>query len=233
MIVAINQPAYLPWLGYFDRIDYVDKYIVLDHVQFEKNSFANRNKILSNNGSIWLTVPVQSKGRFGDLAINTILTDNKTKWAKKHLTSIQQNYSKSPFFEKYFRELEKIYTQNWHKLIDITETLNQFFLASLHIKTEILYSSSLQIQSTKSDLVLDLCEKVGATTYISGKLGRDYLEMDKFQAKNIKVLFQEYQHPKYPQRFEGFEPYMSILDLLFNCGDESIEIIRKGRNFVL
>ena len=235
MIVSINQPAYLPWLGYFDRIDASDIHIVLNHVQFEKNSFTNRNKIKTAQGATWLTVPLLTKGKFGDLAIQTIEIDNKSKWTKKHLTSIHQNYRKTPFFENYFSELEKIYKQEWANLNQLVSKLNTLFLEWLKIDTKIIYSSDLKINSTKSKLVLDLCKKMKTTKYISGAVGKDYLETEVFIQNQIEVVFQNYQHPIYNQLYQSkssFEPYMSILDLLFNHGENSLEIIKQGRNFI-
>ncbi len=235
MIVSINQPAYLPWLGYFDRIDASDIHIVLNHVQFEKNSFTNRNKIKTAQGATWLTVPLLTKGKFGGLAIQTIEIDNKSKWTKKHLTSIHQNYRKTPFFENYFSELEKIYKQEWANLNQLVSKLNTLFLEWLKIDTKIIYSSDLKINSTKSKLVLDLCKKMKTTKYISGAVGKDYLETEVFIQNQIEVVFQNYQHPIYNQLYQSkssFEPYMSILDLLFNHGENSLEIIKQGRNFI-
>ena len=235
MIVSINQPAYLPWLGYFDRIEASDIHIILDHVQFEKNSFTNRNKIKTAQGTTWLTVPLLTKGKFGDLTIQTIEIDNKSKWAKKHLAGIAQNYRKSPFFKDYFPQLEELYNQEWANLNQLISKLNTLFLEWLKIDTKLIYSSDLGINSTKSQLVLDLCKEVEAKIYISGAIGRDYLETQLFNENKIEVVFQEYQHPTYNQLYQsedGFEYYMSILDLLFNHGKDSLEIVKKGRNFV-
>lgn len=232
MIVSINQPAYLPWLGYFDRIEASDIHIILDHVQFEKNSFTNRNKIKTAQGTTWLTVPLLTKGKFGDLTIQTIEIDNKSKWAKKHLAGIRQNYGKSPFFKNYFPQLEEIYNQEWTHLNQLISKLNALFLEWLKIDTKLIYSSDLKIDSIKSELVLDLCKEVEATKYISGAIGRNYLEVELFHNNKIEVVFQEYQHPTYTQLYEGFESYMCILDLLFNHGEESLAIIKKGRNFI-
>ncbi len=232
MIVSINQPAYLPWLGYFDRIDASEIHIILDHVQFEKNSFTNRNKIKTAQGSTWLTVPLFTKGKFGDLAIQEIEIDNKSKWAKKHLAGIRQNYSKSSFFKNYFPQLEEIYNQEWTNLNQLIKELNTLFLQWLKINTKLIYSSELKINSTKSELVLDLCKEVQATKYISGSVGRNYLELELFNKNKIEVVFQEYKHPTYNQLYSDFEPYMSILDLLFNYGENSLKIIQEGRNFV-
>ena len=232
MKVSINQPAYLPWLGYFDRINTADLHIVLDHVQFEKNSFVNRNKILTNNGAIWLTVPLETHGKFKNLPIHQVNIDNSQPWAKKHLASIQQNYSKALFFEDYFPTLSTIYDKEWKNLSQLMRATNSHIIDWLGIDTPIIYSSDLDITGTGSELILNLCTQVEATTYLSGALGRDYLKCETFDEAGIKIMFQDYQHPTYQQKFEEFVPYMCILDLLFNCGENSCDTIKAGRNFI-
>ena len=233
MRLSINQPAYIPWLGYFDRIDHADLHIVLDHVQFEKNSFINRNKMHSNLKPQWITIPV-SKGENGENSIREIKTFNNKKWIKTHLKTITQNYSKAPFFEDYFEEFSYLLKTktNESNLLKIIEPINLLILKFLDIKTPIVYSSKLDIKSKKSDLVLDICLSQKATQYLSGINGKDYLDIQSFSDNNIKVAFQEYNHPVYYQGQRDFNPYLSILDLLFYHGEESLKILRKGRNFI-
>ena len=233
MRLSINQPAYIPWLGYFDRIDHADLHIVLDHVQFEKNSFINRNKMHSNLKPQWITIPV-SKGENGENSIREIKTFNNKKWIKTHLKTITQNYSKAPFFEDYFEEFSYLLKTktNESNLLKIIEPINLLILKFLDIKTPIVYSSKLDIKSKKSDLVLDICLSQKATQYLSGINGKDYLDIQSFSDNNIKVAFQEYNHPVYYQGQRDFNPYLSILDLLFYHGEESMKILRKGRNFI-
>lgn len=221
MIVSINQPAYLPWLGYFDRIHRSDLHIVLDHVQFEKNSFVNRNRIRTAQGSTWLTVPVRTGGRFHDLAIESleIADDN---WRRKHWASIRQAYAKAPFFARHAEWLEPIYQRQWDRLAPLMAELNAGVLRALGIVTPLLRSSEMAPTASKSDLVLELCRKAGAAAYLSGPLGRDYLDMASFQAAGIDVLFHDYSHPRYGQQHPGFESYMSIIDLLFMHGPDSL-----------
>lgn len=230
MIVSINQPAYLPWLGYFDRIDSSDLHIVLDHVQFEKNSFINRNKIKTKDGNIWLTVPIKTKGKFKNLSIKNLEINNDIKWKKKHLFSIKYYYARSLYFDHYYPTLEKIYNDDWNSLMDLIKNMNEYFFDCLDIKTPLIYSSSLKVKSTKSSLILELCKYTHATFYLSGDLGKHYLEEKKFEEKNIQIVYQNYKHPVYQQLYGEFIPYMSILDLLFNHGKNSLDIIKKGRS---
>jgi len=227
MRVSINQPAYLPWLGYFDRIAISDVHVVLDQVQFEKNSMTNRNKIRTRNGSSWLTVPVKTKGRFGDLSIYNLEIDTSSNWRDKHWKAICQNYSKSPYFGRYSSDLEKIYAREWTHLLKLTKELNHFFLeTALQISTPLTYASNLQVEAKKSDLVLSICQKLGATTYVSGPFGRDYLDEDKFKKTGVEIEYHDYQHPAYRQYYQPFEPYMSTLDLIMNCGPDSKNVLR-------
>ena len=229
MIVSINQPAYLPWLGYFHRIAISDIHIVLDHVQFEKNSFVNRNKIRTKGGWCWLTVPLRTKGLFGNLEINTLEISQDNRWCKKHWSSIVSNYSKAPHFEEFAWVVKGIYSERWRKFNDLVKAVTNNILNTLNIQTRLLYSSQMGPAGKKDELVLNLCKEVGATTYISGPLGRGYLDEERFKKDRIRLLYHDYVHPSYRQVFPGFEPYMSVIDLLFNCGSESLGIINKDQ----
>lgn len=220
MIVSINQPAYLPWLGYFHRIASSDLHIVLDHVQFEKNSFTNRNKIRLKDGWQWLTVPVLTKGRFGDLAIRELCIDGQTRWAAKHWIALQQHYRKAPHFARYEAPLAAIYAQPWERLDGLMRALTGLMLEAFGITTPLRYSSEMQPAGAKDELVLNLCRAAGATQYLSGPLGRNYLREEIFVSAGIRVVYHDYQHPAYAQTYPGFEAGMTALDLLFNSGPE-------------
>ena len=218
MIVSINQPAYLPWLGYFHRIAAVDAHVVLDHVQFEKNSFVNRNKIRTPAGWNWLTVPVKTAGKFGDLALNEIEISNEKKWALSHWRSLRMNYAKSSFFAQHAPFFEALYARTWLKLVDLTGEISAYLLDAFDIRTRLYFSSQMKARGKKDELVLNLCRELGATVYLSGPLGRNYLRQELFQEHGIAVRYDEYRHPTYPQAYSGFEPFMSAVDLLFNAG---------------
>lgn len=227
MTISINQPAYLPWLGYYHRMAQSDKFVFLDHVQFEKNSFINRNKIRVNNGSTWLTIPVKTSGQFGNLAINKLeVIDNG--WRKKHLDSIRMNYARTPGFEKYYPELELVLKENGSHLSPLLYQMNSLFMKWLGIKTDVIKSSDLDLQGTKSDLVLEICQKLNAERYFSGKLGADYLNLQTFKNEGVEVVFQDYNHPTYKQKYPDFEPYMSVIDLIMNHGSDSLNIILEN-----
>ncbi len=229
MIVSINQPAYLPWLGYFHRIAVSDVHIVLDHVQFEKNSFTNRNKIRTKDGSCWLTVPLKTSGRFGDLAITETEIANERPWAGKHWSSIRLNYSKAKYFRQHADFFEAVFSRSWPRLSPLLQEVTGYLLDAFAIRTKILFSSELEPSARKSELVLQLCAKVGATLYLSGSLGRNYLDEAAFQKAGIAVSYQDFRHPIYKQAYAGFEPFMAAIDLLFNCGPDSLAVIMQGQ----
>lgn len=232
MIVSINQPAYLPWLGYFDRIDASDLHIILDHVQFEKNSFVNRNRIRTPQGTAWLTVPLATKGRFGELAINTVEIADAGRWADKHLKAIRSNYSRCFGYAQHEEQLENLYRKAAKETLFVKPVLeaNHYYAEILEIDTKTVKSSGMDIVGTKSELVLNLCREVGATTYLSGPLGRDYLDMDAFARAGIGVRFHDYQLRPYEQPWPGFEAGVAALDALLALGArDAREIMRAGR----
>jgi hypothetical protein len=224
VIVSINQPAYLPWLGYFHRIAAADLHVVLDHVQFEKNSFTNRNKIRTREGWTWLTVPLQTKGRFGDLAIDEVLIARDDRWRRKHWDTMRFAYAKARAFADEAEYWEAVYGRPWERLADLQRETTGHVLEALRINTPLRFSSELQVTGAKADLVLGLCRELGATTYLSGPLGRDYLDEDAFARAGIEVRYDDYAHPVYPQAHPGFEPAMAAVDLIFNHGDRAAEI---------
>jgi hypothetical protein len=215
MIVTIHQPAYLPWLGYFEKIINSDAYIFLDSVQFEKNSFTNRNKIKTPQGPIWLTVPVKSKGHMASL-LHELEIEHLQKWKEKHLKSIYSNYRRAPYFEETYSKLELLYASEHRFLADLCYEHLLFWLRELGFTRKIIRSKDLNINSTSSTLILELCKLLGASTYISGTFGRDYLDHQEFAANKIEIIYQNYNHPIYPQLWGEFVPYMSILDFWMN-----------------
>lgn len=221
MIISIHQPAYLPWLGYFDKIAHADSFVLLDSVQFEKNSFDNRNKIRTKDGWVWLTVPVKTKGRFGNNSWLDLEIDNCSNWKDKHFKSIKMSYSKAPFWNDHEPFLASIYSREFKYLIDLNLEMLEYYVKYLNIKTQVIRASSYNFTKKKSDLVLEILEHFKATTYYSGRLGLDYLDQKSFSSQNIQLVFQNYNHPVYEQIYPGFQPFMSILDLIMMKGKQS------------
>lgn len=229
MKVSINQPAYLPWLGYFDRIASTDIAIVLDSVMIEKGSYTNRNKMRSGNGWSWLTVPIKSSGQ---PLISDVQIDNQRDWRKKHFQLISQAYARAEHYDEHIEWVADFYAKEWSGLNELLTYSNRYFLSALSIGTQIVHSSALNVTGAKSELVLNLCKEVGATEYISGPFGIDYLDLPSFEQAGISVTFQHYTHPVYRQCQGGFESHMSVLDLLLNCGPDSWRIFQNFKKGV-
>lgn len=226
MIVSINQPAYLPWLGYFDRIAASDLHVVLDTVQFEKNSFVNRNRVRTQQGAAWLTVPVATSGRFGALPIMDIEIAPDPRWANKHWQTLIQSYARAPYFSAHRDFFAAIYARPWQRLVELIDPITEHLCAAFGIGTRTVRASALAVDGRKDDLVLAICRKVGATTYLSGPLGRDYLDEGKFAAAGIAVRYADYAHPTYKQAHPGFLPFMAAIDLLFMAGPDAGGMLR-------
>ena len=230
MIVSVNQPAYLPWLGYFHRIAASDAHVVLDHVQLEKNSVTNRNKVRTAEGWCWLTVPLKTKGRFGNLAIRSVEIDNSTDWRARHWKTLRQTYGHAPYFADHAAYFEGVYARDWALLADLLRDMTAYLLRALGITTPLLFSSDMSPRGAKDEVVLDLCGKAHADLYLSGALGRNYLREELFERAGIAVAYQQYRHPEYPQgTARGFVPAMAVVDLLFQCGPRSLEVLMRDQ----
>jgi len=229
--IGILQPAYLPWLGFFEQLDRVDLFVLLDHVQYTRRDWRSRNRILTHDGPIWLTVPVKKPpgGSMLGQTIREAEVDGEQPWARRHLRSIELAYSRAPFFDRYFPELEELYGRPFRYLAELDEALRVLLCRWLGIATPVVSSSELGVTSAKGELILDLCLETGATDYYSGAAARSYLDADRFAEHGVRVWYQGYQHPTYPQLHgDDFVSHLSVLDLLMNVGPESLEVIRAG-----
>lgn len=227
MILTAHQPVYLPWLGFFHKVALADKFIFFDRVQYAPRDWISRNQIKTANGPLMLTVPVLKKNHrkktMAEIEINNVLP-----WTQKHWKSMVVNYKKTPYFKYYADFLEDVYIRKWELLADLNFYMLKWFLQTLKIGTIIERTDTYDFQGTKSDLVLNMCLKLGANIYIFGTLGRDYANVDAFLRAEVKPVFQSYNHPVYKQLHGEFLPYMSIVDLLFNEGPNSLEILMSG-----
>lgn len=224
MIISVHQPQYLPWLGYFDKIIKSDIFVFLDNVQYKKREFQNRNKIRAKNGWLWLTVAVITKGHFYQ-KISEVEIDNTQHWQKEHWETIKMYYHSSKYFENYKDFFEKLYNQEWTKLTDLNVTIIKYLIECLEIKTPLLFESELEISGEATERIINICKKLNADTYLSGIGGKDYLDEELMRKEKIRLIYQDFKHPVYLQGYTGFEPYMSAIDLLFNCGPESRNIL--------
>jgi len=233
MMLVGHQPEYLPYVGFFNKIMHADKFVLVDHVQFNKKNWQNRNKIRTASGWCWLTVPVYSKHKM-EQRIDEVEINNEVCWKDKHWKSIYLNYKSSPYFSEYSDFFREVYQKNWIKLRDLNETIIKYLLQKLEINIEIYRSSELNIEGKKTDLIVDLCKKLRANAYISGSGGKEYVDAVHLKQVGISSYFRNMKTYVYKQQFESFEPHMSVIDLLFNCGvDESRKIIYDCGELIL
>jgi hypothetical protein len=228
MKVAIMQPTYLPWIGYFALMKSVDVFIILDSVQFSKRSWQQRNQIKTESGAKWLTVPVISKGK-KDQLISDVKIDYSSKFPESHINIIKQNYRKSKFFSNYSEDFSNIFRKKHKNLSSLSIDLILLIRGLLDIKTTIKYSSDFVTKGSKDELLAELCKHIGATEYISPPGSKVYLDdSNAFAQMGILVKYFDYKHIEYAQLYGNFVQYMSIIDLLFNYGTESKDIIRTN-----
>ena len=224
-VIGILQPGYLPWLGFFQQLDRSDVFVVYDDVQYDKNGWRNRNRIKTANGPQWLTVPVSAD--FSNRPpINAVKINNDTDWRRKHLLSIRQNYSQAPFFRDYIGVFEEIFSRPCELLADLDMALIVELARRLGLGGKrIVRSSELGVPGQRVERLIAICKNLGADTFYEGAAGRDYIQTADFEAQGIKLEFQDYKHPVYKQLYGEFIPQLSIVDLLFNCGPEALDIL--------
>jgi WbqC-like protein len=222
---VVLQPGYLPWLGFFDQMQRSDVFVYYDDVQFDKHGWRNRNRVKAPDGTPhWLTVPVLHSGRQWP-TIAEIEIDNRTAWARKHVGTLQQFYRNAPYLDRYLPALAEALHEKWTLLVDLDIAVTDLICDWLGLKRSILRASALGIPGKQSQRLLAICEHLGARRYVSGDSARTYLDMELFARHGIEVVWQEYVHPVYPQQHGGFVPYLSIVDLVFNCGEDSLAIL--------
>lgn len=226
VLVSIHQLHYLPWLRYFEKIARGDVFIVLDNIQYNKNGWQNRNKIKSPSGVLTLTVPVVE--RFGqNLDAVRIRTD--LPWRRKHGESIRQAYSKAPFFSHYAGFFSDTYATDWQRLNDLNRHMLEFFLAALGISTRVVYASDLHVPGIATERLVNLIKAVGGDRYYSGAYATEvYLDAHLLRDAGIGLVLQQWRAPVYAQPHGEFAPDLSIVDLLMNCGPDSLAVLRRG-----
>lgn len=225
MVIGILQPGYLPWLGFFEQMHRSDVFVIYDDVQYDKEGWRNRNRIKTANGIQWLSVPVLFKLTDAPL-ITEIKIDNKVNWRKKHLMSIRQNYGRAPYFKDYSGFFEDAYAMEWDYLIDLDLFFIEGLARFLGIGNKIIHrSSTLNVTGDRIGRLINLCKHFGADTFYEGYAGKDYIDENLLLAQGIKVEYQDYKHPDYRQLYGEFVPYLSVVDLLFNNGSESLAIL--------
>jgi len=229
--VSIMQPTYLPWLGYFDLTNRSDIFVFLDTVQLDKRSWQQRNRIKTPNSEIMLTVPVLTKGRFNQ-EIRDVEIDVSQGFEKKHFNSIQLNYKNSKYYKLYIGELEEIFISKTSRLANLNIKLIKWLSSKIGIKTKFISSSELDVNGSKTELLINICKEINANHYLSPIGSKGYIEKNNlFTNSGVQLSYQNYQHPTYTQAFGDFTPYLSVIDLLFNEGEKSLEIIKSGSSY--
>lgn len=225
-VLSDHQTGYLPWLGLFHRVSLCDIYVSLDTVKFNPRSYDSRNKIKTPDGFKWLTVP--TKKSESDI-LKDVRINNSLKWREEHLKAIEHSYRGSEFFDYYSKKISKILGENHEYLMDLNEDLMNFFLNELKINVKFFKASKFDIAGSKNLYLINICKAFDADVYVFGQMGKDYADKRLWEKNGIEIFFHEYKHPIYRQKFNNFEPNLSVIDLFFNEGPEkSFSIIREG-----
>lgn len=230
MIVAAHQPHYLPWLGYLAKVAACDLFVVMDDLQYEDQNFQNRNRVKYNQGALWLTVPLERGAQSDRICDKRIANGGSARqhWQRRHFETLRIHYQGAPYWRSYEPELRALYSRPWNDLLALDLHILQLHLRWLDIRTPLLLASSLRLTGQKTDRLQALCEEVEADCYLSGGGGsRGYLDQAQLGRAGVRVEWQRFSHPHYPQRYPalGFRSHLSALDLLFNCGPASREIL--------
>lgn len=214
--VAAHQPNYLPWLGFFQKVQESDVFVLLDDVEFTNGGWTNRNRIKTPDGWTWLTVPVGSTSR----EIRRTEISGSADWREDHARSLEFNYGKAPYYGDLAPTFQRTYDREWERLLPLNTHLLTELTDCLGLDCEFVRSSAFDVDATDSERILELCRELDADRYFSGAGARSYMDDAAFDAAGIEVEYQSVDHPTYPQRFDGFVPELSVVDALFNCGPE-------------
>ena len=225
MKVVVLQPSFLPWLGHLDQYAWSDRFVLYDDVQFDKHGWRNRNRILTPQGVAWLSIPVKARGA---PLVNQVEVDYAQPWRRKHLESLRQAYSKATYFDWLYPDLQKYYTNDWSLLLDWDVEGLKWLTGRLGMPWKGVFSSELGVAGQKTERLIGICQKLGASQYLTGDAARDYLEEIQFQKIGVEVIWHGYQHPTYPQRGREFVSHLSIVDLMFHCGPDSLKTLQRS-----
>jgi hypothetical protein len=226
MMVAIHQPNFLPWLGYFHKMARADLFVFADTLAFSKGSYTQRVKIKTMHGPRWLTVPLLHTGYVGQI-ITEVRCGGRADWRERLVDGLKGNYLQCPFYERYAEPLNRIILSGEDRLAELHIRLIRFIAAELGIRTPTLRSSDMKVQAQAdpTDWIISVCREVGADVFLSGQGGANYQDEQAYGRAGIRLLYSDFKHPVYPQSFGDFVPGLSAIDLLFNCGPESRRIL--------
>ena len=232
MIIAIHQPHFLPWLGYLHRMAQVDAFVLLDHVQFERRNYQNRTMIRMNDEARWLTVPViqlSQKERIVDKQVDNRIEGSK-RWSSVHFSTLRHAYGAAPFFDAYAAPFKQLFETRFERLVDLNQAALDLLRDAYQIRTPLIRSSELAVEGARGDLILNICRAVGADTLMVGFGGsRGYLDLEAFKRAGVAISYHQFTHPEYAQCGSGaFLRGLSAVDMLFNCGARSRELLRAA-----
>jgi hypothetical protein len=219
--VAIVQSCYIPWKGYFDLINLVDEFILYDDRQYTRRDWRNRNRIKTPQGTQWLTIPVEVKGRYEQRIDETVISD--AEWNVGHWKTLQHNYAAAPHFDDYAEPLSSLYAgMNEPHLSAVNRAFLDTICKLLGIETRLSWSTDYEAEGTKTDRLVSLCKAAGATAYLSGPNAKEYMDESLFDEASIELEYMDYSgYREYPQLHPPFEHEVTVLDLLFNTGAEA------------
>lgn len=227
MIVATHQPIFLPWPGFFFKAMKADCMVLLDDVQFPRGrGWVNRNRLKNKQGEMWLTVPVWKKGR-GLQIIRDVEICNESDWKRNHFESIRHHYANAPYLDEYLPALESVYRENDHLLVELNLQLIKFNWEKLSLKTELYLQSDLGVSGKGTELIINICKHLSSDSYLTFPTVEKHLDARLMNKSGIKTKFVSFDRPVYPQLWGEFIYNLSTLDMLFNCGEKSKEIISK------
>lgn len=228
-IVVIHQPDFMPYLGFFDRLNKADIYVIFDNVQYVRSSrgWTSRDKIKTQKGERWITVGTKKAAR--DTAINRILLSEDFDWRDEHINLIRENYKNSPFYDEIIPYISELYSYKCEYMMDFNIESIKMLMKLFDIQIRFVMASDLQPEGKNNALIIDIMKRLGCKKYLSGVGARGYYVPELYEEAGIEVIWQNFAHPVYPQQFGAFIPYLSSIDMLFNCGIErSREILKSG-----
>ncbi len=241
MLVGALQPGYLPWLGFFDQADRADVFVLYDDLPFDRRSWRQRNRIKTPQGTAWLSIPIAH--RHANVAPPPTILDAPIAaghpWCRQHWAAIRHCYAATPHFDEHASFFEELYAYEWRRLGEPTLRVIDYLVDRLGIRSRVVRSSEIGLERAfrthgfradrRTERIAFLVRELGGTAFLEGAAGRNYIDEALLAAQQVGVVYQDYRHPTYPQRFGAFVPYLSTIDLLFNCGPESLAVVRSGR----
>lgn len=220
------QSSYIPWRGYFDFIDDCDLFVFYDDVQYTHRSWRNRNRIKTDRGPMWLSVPVLHNQ---ETLIQQAQIDYSTRWSDKHMRSLTLAYSKAPYFEAYAPGFFDILRSRPKTISELNVRASAWIMEQLGISTRTRMSNEFGIHGDKEERPLRILRHLGATAYLAGPTAKPYTDSEKFRRAGVALEFKVYDYPEYPQLHGAFEPNVTVLDLLFNCGPQARRYLKSRR----